>query len=96
MLNIWGITLILIIITLTVGIFVWLLLTTREAFNKLNSLDSSVKSKLLLIDYYMVFARNLTRNELIKLSSLPDEKIKQLSKIQNITERIKTARVMID
>jgi len=93
MLTIWGI--ITVAILLFTGIFGWLLLTTMKAFNKFNSLDSSVKAKLLLIDYYMVFARKFTRNELIKVSKLPDGEIKQLNKIQNITERIKTAKEMI-
>jgi hypothetical protein len=70
----------------------WFFITTKAAFNKLNSLNIYVKNKLLLLDYNMVFVRRFTKDELIKMSELSDEEIKSFNKINDITERVKTAR----
>jgi hypothetical protein len=78
MFAIWEITLIILLIALSFGILGWAFITTQKAFNKFDHLDISVKSKLLLIDYYMVFAREFTKDELISLSNLPDAEIKKL------------------
>jgi hypothetical protein len=93
-LHVWEMTLIAAV--MAVGIIGCLFITTRKAFNKFDHLDISAKDKLLLIDYYMVFSRKFTKDELIKFSELPDEEIKKLNKIHDITERIKTAREMIN
>jgi hypothetical protein len=77
---------------LSIGILGWAFITTKKAFNKFNYLDISVQNKLLLLDYYMVFAREFTKDELIKLSGLSDKEIKEFNKIHNIGERVKTAK----
>jgi hypothetical protein len=95
MFNINIIVLIIILLTLSCGIFGWFLISTLKVFNKINSLDIFVKNKLLLLEYFMVFARRFTKDELIKISKLSDEEIKSFNKICDVTERIKTAREKI-
>jgi hypothetical protein len=90
------ITLIAALIALAAGIIGWLSISTTKAFNKLDSLDISVKNKLSLITYIMVFTRRLTKEELIKIGELPDEDIKKFIEINDIRERIKTAREKIN
>jgi hypothetical protein len=92
MLTILEITLIVLLMALSAGILGWVFITTKKAFNKFNDLGISVKNKLLRINYYMVFAREFTKDELIKVSELTDEEIIKLNKIHDIKERIKTAR----
>jgi hypothetical protein len=76
---------------LAAGIIGWLSISTMRAFNKFDSLNASIKNKLSLINYFMVFARRFTKDELIKLGGLPDEDIKKLNEINDVRERIKTA-----
>jgi len=94
MLDIYVITLIAIVMALG-GIDGWFFITTIKAINKFNRLDISVKNKLLILDYYMVFAREFTKDELIKVSELPNEEINKLNKIHGVKERVITARQKI-
>jgi len=95
MFNIIEIVLIIILMTLSCGIVGWISLTTQKSFNKFDSLDISVKNKLLLLEYYMVFARRFTKHELVKMSELSDGEIKSFNRINDITERLKTVREKI-
>jgi hypothetical protein len=92
MFTIWAVILIVLLTVLSAGISGWVLITTQKTFNKFNQFDISSKNKLLLMDYYMVFAREFTKDKLIRLSELPDEEIKKINKIHDIRERVKTAR----
>jgi hypothetical protein len=96
MLNICGITLIALLLALSVGILGWFLITVKKAFTKFNCLDISVKNKLLLINYYMVFIMEFSQDELIKVGGLSDDEIKELNTIRDTTERLKTAREKIN
>ena len=91
MLNLFGITLIATIMALSIGIITWFFVSIVKALNKFNSLDNSVKNKLLLMEYYMVFVRQFKKDELIKISELPDDEIKYFNEIHDTRERIKTA-----
>ena len=84
--------LLIILMILSSGIILWFFTTTVKAIKKFNRLEKNVQNKLLLLDYYMVFTRRFTENELIKLSRLPDEDLKSLNKLYDTTERIKTAK----
>ncbi|MDR2730843.1 MAG: hypothetical protein LBB81_08100 [Treponema sp.] len=95
MFNIIEIVLFVILIALSGGVLGWFFISTRKTFNKINSLDTFVIDKLLLTEYYMVFARRFTKDELIKMSKLSDEEIKSFNKIHDVTEKIKTAREKI-
>jgi hypothetical protein len=87
--------LIIILLVLSCGISGWFLISTQKAFSKINSLDIFAKNKLLLLEYFMVFARIFTKDELIKISKLSDEEIESFNKIYDVTERIKTAKEKI-
>jgi hypothetical protein len=84
-----------ILIIPSVGIIIWFFVSTIKAFNKFAGLDKSIREKLLLIEYYMAFVRNLSTEELIKVGKLSDEEIIKFNGIHDWNERIKTAREKI-
>ena len=77
------------------GCIVWFFISTLRAFRKFDSLDTAVQKKLLLLDYYMVAARNLSKEDLIKLSALSNEELKRFNKIHGYAERIQAMREKI-
>jgi hypothetical protein len=89
------IVLFVILLILSFGILGWFFISAQKVFSKINSLNILVRNKLLLLDYYMVFARRFTKDELIKMSKLSDEEINSFNKIHDITKKIKTAREKI-
>jgi hypothetical protein len=91
-----GMALILLILVLcSVGVLVWSFVSTGRAVKKFDRLDSKVQEKLLLLEYYMAAVRNLSREDLIRLSELPDTKIQRFNMIHDYGERIQTIREKI-
>jgi hypothetical protein len=90
-----AICLVIILVILWVGIVIWFLVSTQIAFRKFNYLEKHVQKKLVLLEYYMVFIRRLSTNELIKIASLSDDEIIQFNGIHDWNERIKIARERI-
>ncbi|MDR1411332.1 MAG: hypothetical protein LBI91_03915 [Spirochaetaceae bacterium] len=74
---------------------VWFFVTIKRSFDKFNSLDARARNKILLLDYYMVFARNFSKNDLVSLGLLNDEEIKKINGIPEYGERIQAARGII-
>ena len=74
------------------GVVVWFCITIAKTFRKFDSLDILVKHKLLRMDNYMVYAGPLTKDELIRLSALPDDARQTLNAIHDRTEKVKMAR----
>lgn len=60
----------------SLGVLIWFFVSTRRALKKFDSLEPTVQKKLLLLEYYMAVVRNFSKEDLIKISSLPDEEIK--------------------
>ncbi|MDR3146727.1 MAG: hypothetical protein LBU21_10650 [Treponema sp.] len=88
-----GITILTVaVLTPCIGIIVWFLVSIKKSFDKFNNLDKHIQNKLLLIEYYMIFVRNLSKEELILVGSLSAEEIIGFNKIHDSNERIKTAR----
>jgi hypothetical protein len=80
----------------SVGIIVWFFVSTLKAFRKFDRLEKYVQEKLLLMEYYMVFVRRLSTEELMKVGELPEEEIKAFNEIHDWDERVKTARKKIN
>jgi hypothetical protein len=80
----------------SLGVLIYFFVSIGRAFKKFNSLDSTVQRKLLFLEYYMAVVRNLSKEELIKLGTLPDEEIKQFNIIHGYDERIQTIRDKIN
>ncbi|GHT94966.1 hypothetical protein FACS1894141_2690 [Spirochaetia bacterium] len=77
------------------GIIIGFFIPTEMAFIKFETLDSTVQNKLLLLDYYMAVVRNFSKEDLILLSTLPDEAIEQFNTIHGYDKRIQTIREKI-
>jgi hypothetical protein len=74
-----------------IGFFI----STGRALRKFNRLDPDARNKLLLVEYYMTVVRNLSKEDLLLLSTLPDEEIKQFNMIHDHAERIQSIRKKI-
>jgi uncharacterized protein YneF (UPF0154 family) len=83
---------ILILVLCSLGVLIGFFVSTEKALKKFERLDSNVLNKLLLLDYYMAVVRNLSKEELIKLSTLSNEEIKYFNTIAGYDERIQTIR----
>jgi hypothetical protein len=86
-----GMVLMLVLLCSVVSIS-WFFIRTGMAFKKFNRLDKTVQSKLLLLDYYMVAVRNLSNDELIKLSALPGEALEYMNTLHQYDEQVKCMR----
>ncbi|GHV07133.1 hypothetical protein FACS189485_16920 [Spirochaetia bacterium] len=83
-------TILLIILLIpSLGIIVWFFVSTKLAFDKFNGLDKNTQEKLLQIDYYMRFVRELSNEELEKLGKLSDEEIREYKSTEDISNYIK-------
>jgi hypothetical protein len=74
------------------GVLLWFFISTGRALKKFDSLDPPIQDKLLLLEYHMAVVRNLSKEDLIKLSALSDEEIKYFNAIHGYDERIQTIR----
>jgi hypothetical protein len=82
----------LILAVCSLGVLIGFFISTGRALKKFDSLDSTVQNKLLLLEYYMAVVRNLSKEDLIKLGTLPDKEIKHFNAIHDHDERLKTMR----
>jgi hypothetical protein len=71
------------------------LIKIRMDLKKFDGLDISVQEKLSVIKYYMVAVRNLGREDLIKLSKLTEEELKEIDRIVDYNERVKAMKERI-
>jgi hypothetical protein len=80
----------------SLGIIIGFFIPTEMAFIKFDSLDTTVQNKLLLLNYYMAVVRNFSKEDLLRLSTLPDEEIQLFNTIRGYDERIQTIREKIN
>jgi hypothetical protein len=80
----------------SLGVIIGFLISTGRALKKFDRLDSTVQKKLLLLEYYMAVVRNVSKEDLIRLSTLPDEEISYFNTINGYDERIKTIKEKIN
>jgi hypothetical protein len=64
------------------------LIKTGMVLKKFSSLDKDVQNKLLLINNYMVAAKNLSKEELIKLSKKSERELEHFNEITDYDERV--------
>jgi hypothetical protein len=69
--------------------------STGRTLKKFDRLDSKVRGKLLLLEYYMAVIRNLSKDDLVLLSGLSDEAIRYFNKIGDYDERLRAIRKKI-
>jgi hypothetical protein len=79
----------------SVGVLSWFFISTGRAIQKFNCLDSCVRHKLLLLEYYMAAVRNLSKEELALLGTLPNEEIVWLNAVHDYDERMQAIREKI-
>ena len=77
------------------GVLIWFFISTGRVFKKFNTLDARVQKKLLPVEYYMAVVRRVSKEDLLRLSTLPDEEITHLNTINGYAELIKTIREKI-
>ena len=74
---------------------IWIFASVMRAFKKFDGLDKDMRNRLLLVEQHMALVRNLTTEELIKVSLLSDEEIEYINTIHDYHERIQRAREKI-
>jgi hypothetical protein len=74
-----------------IGFFV----STGRVLRKFDRLEPDVKKKLFVLNPYMAVARNLSKEDLLLLSTLPVKELKRFNKIHDYAERIQTIREKI-
>jgi hypothetical protein len=79
----------------SLGVLAWFFVSTGRAVTRFNCLDSSTQRKVLLLEYYMAAVRNLSREELTFLGTLPDEEIAWLNGVHNYYKRLQAIRKKI-
>jgi hypothetical protein len=80
---------------LGLGALAWFFVSTGRAVRRFDRLDSSTRRKVLLLEYYMAAVRNLSREELTLLGTLPDEEIAWLNGVRDYYERLRAIRKKI-
>jgi hypothetical protein len=68
------------------GTQLWFLISTHKAFRKFEDLEKTVQKKIVGIDCYMYLIRNLTKNELEQIKTIPDEEMAYLGSLRDIKE----------
>ncbi|MDR1250498.1 MAG: hypothetical protein LBK63_14515 [Treponema sp.] len=76
----------------SLGAVVGFFISTGRALKKFDCLDSEVQEKLLLLEYYMAAVRNFSKEDLIRLSKLPDKEIRCFNTIHDYDERLRAIR----
>jgi hypothetical protein len=87
-----GLFYVLIPVVCLLGGCIGFIVSTGRALKKFNRLDSDAQKKLLLVEWYMAVVRNLSREDLILVSKLPDEEIKRFNAIHDYAERLHAIR----
>jgi uncharacterized membrane protein len=79
----------------SLGAVVGFFVSTGKTVKKFDSLDAKVQGKLLLLEYYMAAVRNLSEDDLIRLSRLPDEEIRCFNVIGDYDKRLRAIKEQI-
>jgi hypothetical protein len=79
----------------SLGAVVGFFVSTGRAVKKFDRLDPKAQDKLLLLEYYMAAVRNLSEDDLIRLSRLPDEAIRYFNAISDYDKRLGEIRKQI-
>jgi uncharacterized membrane protein len=79
----------------SLGAVVGFFVSTGRAVKKFDRLDLQTQNKLLLLEYYMAAVRNLSEDDLIRLSRLPDEAIRYFNAIGDYDKRLGEIRKQI-
>jgi hypothetical protein len=79
----------------SLGVLAWFFISTAVALKKFTRLDARVRDKLLVLEYFMAAVRNLSREDLIRLSELPDAELRRFNMIHDYGERIRAMRKKI-
>jgi hypothetical protein len=87
-----GMALATVLAVCSLGAVVGFFVSTKRAVKKFNRLDSKAQSKLLMLEYWMAAVRNLSEDDLIGLSRLPDEEIRCFNTIYDYDERLRAIR----
>jgi exopolysaccharide biosynthesis protein len=80
---------------LGLGVIGYIVITSRKALKKFSRLDTAVRNKLVLLDYYMAAVRRFTPAELHKLSKLTDEEINAINKQEDHEKKLQAMRESI-
>jgi hypothetical protein len=79
----------------SLGIIIRSFALTLRAFNKYDSLDTGVQTKLVKIDNYMILVRNFSTEELNKLGEMSKEEVSDLNEIRDRALLVQKAREKI-
>jgi hypothetical protein len=79
----------------SLGVITGFFVCIGRALKKFNRLDTNVRGKLLLLEYYMAAVRRLSKEDMLLFSKLPEEEIRGLNMIHDYDERIRAIRKKI-